>query len=310
MQNEFEQPENAPVSTRAESPVKMKLEYKPGKTPEQYAKHANPKEDAKVGFLYYDKELKRDIKLDSVTLFVLGVYSQVSGAVKITEKEYRNYQTNLVVDTRQDIMVLKEAFVKNAETLKKGLYREVKSFVDADKKRFDGVGYRMVFVAYVRELDKVVHLECSQRLQYAFKKSIAAATKERTDKVNLFGLSSLSTEIWAFKFSGEYSLVDESDNEYSGKGNLYCAPVLSCGVIKPVTKNYEVLFPYLSSVQDQMRDYITAQQAYYGSEESNRQRAEPTPQNKVDEVPLEYANAAKNDFESPVKFDDSSDLPF
>jgi len=35
MQNEFEQPENAPVSTRAESPVKMKLEYKPGKTPAQ-----------------------------------------------------------------------------------------------------------------------------------------------------------------------------------------------------------------------------------------------------------------------------------
>jgi len=309
MQNEFEQPGNAPVSTRTESPVKMKLEYKPGKTPAQYAKHANPKQDEKIGFLYYDKDLKRNVKMDKVTLFTVGVYSQIAGAVKITEKEYRNYQTNLVEDTRQDIMVLREAFVQNSEILCKGVYRTVKNFVDENPKQFQGVGYRMVMVAYCRELDKIVHLECSQRLQYALKKSIANATKERVDKVSLLGLTSISSEIWGFVFAGDYSLVNEKDEPYTDRGDLYCAPILSCGVIKATTKNFEEIFSYVSSVQDQMGEYISGQQSYYNSDASNATRsesstyfAEPAPVSILPPAP------PANDFEPPVTFDDS--LPF
>lgn len=308
MENDFEQPDHAPTSARAESPVKMRLEYKPGKTPEQYAKHANAKEDEKVGFRYYDNDLKRSVKMDKITFFVIGMYSQIAGAVKITDKEYRNYQTNLCPDTRTDIFVLREAYVKDAPVLCKGDYHTVKAFVNDNPRQFQGVGYRQVMVAYVKELDKICSIEVPRRLEYAMRQAIAKRTGEKIGKVSLLGLTDISSEIWGFNFAGEYLAVNEKDEAHTGKGDLFFAPVLGCGIIKPTSKGYEQLFPYISSVQDQMRDYINAQQAYYGSADSDKQRHEKQESvSPVMDTGFPTAPPA-NDFEAPNTEMDA--LPF
>jgi len=79
----FETPSEQPKSAASLSPIKYWGDYRPGKIPGQFLKNSNPTEDDKIGFSYYDKELKQRIKLHAFTGWFVGLYSQVAGAVQV-----------------------------------------------------------------------------------------------------------------------------------------------------------------------------------------------------------------------------------
>ena len=262
----FEQPSEQPRAASQLSPIKFWGEFKPGKIPGQFAKKHSVEEDDKIGFTYYDKELKQRVRLNAFTGWFCGLYSQVSGSVK-AGSEFYNYGSNLVADTRTDILSVR--LKSTGKEIVRGNYQQVKAFIAANP-QYEGVRYQKVILLYIDQLDGVVAFTCSQKLEQGLLKAIAAASNTANlKKVNLFNLGALTSEIWGFRFDGKYQQVDAEGNEYQGKGELSYLPELSAGVIK-INGQYADKFAMLSDLTSMATFYVEGAQAHLQSSSTQR----------------------------------------
>jgi hypothetical protein len=261
----FETPSEQPKSAASLSPIKYWGDYRPGKIPGQFLKNSNPSEDDKIGFSYYDKELKQRIKLHAFTGWFVGLYSQVAGAVQVGSSFY-NFSTNLVADTRTDIMSLKD--VAKGREMVRGTYAEVKQWLNANPD-MAGVRYTKVVLLYVDELEAVIAFNVSQKLEQGLREAVAVASNTKPEKINLFNLGSLTSETWGFRFDGKYKAVDREGQPFAGKGEFSYVPELTSGVIKINGANAEK-FAMLSDLTSMATLYVEGAQAHLQSSSVQR----------------------------------------
>lgn len=254
----FEQPSEQITSrTGVQSPIKYWVDYRPGKIPQQFAKKFDPLTDEKIGFSYWDKEAAQKMKLGNWTGWFLGLFSQVGGAVQ-QGSTWVNYNTNLVADTRTDVMSLR---AQGGSELVRGTYQEVKAWIN-NHPELAGIKYQKILIAYVDELQCVCAFQLSQKFEAGLRAAVAAASNTVPSKINLFNLGALTSETWGFNFNSEFKPVDREGEPYEGKGELSFMPALSAGVIKINGKHAEK-FNMLSDLTSLTALYVEGAQAHF-----------------------------------------------
>jgi hypothetical protein len=281
--NEFETPQAAP--TGAASPISRAIEYKPGKVPESYVKMSSP-EIAKAGFRYWDSEAETLRFIENPVFYILARCSRVAGAIPDANDRYRNFFSNLVFDTRTDIISLREQGMK--APLYSGLFKDVKEYIA--KEGLKGVGHQTVFVCYCPQLDQIVSIPIGSVLEKRVIQSISAASNVKPERVSLYALNSLTTQIWALVMTGQYEGVEKDGNPYNGKGDMFYAPVMSAGVITSTGKRAE-FFAELAAMQQSVVDYLDATQKRLqdfqtGSTYPNENKNAPVQENAL---PLQHS---------------------
>jgi len=252
MSNPFEQPTAPPPSSNLESPWRFRLEYKSGKVPEGFAPSATP-EQAKSGMSYYDKDLpegQRMVKLGKFTAIILSSLSGVKGATKEGESLV-NYYSNLVRNTQEDELQVWRSGVDRP--LYSGLYKSFKADLP------QGVNYAQVLIAYIPEIQETVAMYLTVGLQQQIKSAIAAATNTKANKINLFSLNDLSSQFWAFQFSGEFEKRDKEGNEWKC-GEMYFMPIIKAVVMNQRAET-QGWFDKLGAIQDNISAYLDAAKA-------------------------------------------------
>lgn len=284
----FEQPSEQITSrTGVQSPIKYWVDYRPGKIPQQFAKKFDPLTDEKIGFSYWDKEAAQKVKLQSWTGWFLGLFSQVGGAVQ-QGSTWVNYNTNLVADTRTDVMSLR---AQGGSELVRGTYQEVKAWIN-NHPELAGIKYQKIMIVYVDELQCVCAFQLSQKFEAGLRAAVAAASNTVPSKINLFNLGALTSETWGFNFNSEFKPVDREGEPYEGKGELSFMPALSAGVIKINGKHAEK-FNMLSDLTSLTTLYVEGAQAHF----SQAKAQTPVQQTNVQHTPMSQAVGV---FEQPT----------
>lgn len=246
---EGDQPVGAPVKG-AVTPWTLKLEYKSGKTPEGYVADATP-EKAKAGINYYDKEAKERIQIkQELTCCIVAVLSGVSGTVKDSSDKYFNYSSNLIRDTRSDVLNVWMAGVP--KPVISGIYNEFKKDLP------QGVGYTRFLICYVPELDQLVSFELTVGLGMAVEAAIAAACGKKVKEISLFNLCDL-TQFWVVKFANDFDKMTKDGAPWEGKGEMYFIPKTRAFVVTPTGKNPE-LYEKLEGFAKEIEEYLVAKQ--------------------------------------------------
>lgn len=263
MQNDFEELTD-PVSTNTDNPIQLTIEYKPGETDATWASMATPEkliEANKLGFSYYNKDTQSRVILESATFYILRQYLRLGG--KIWEsRPARSFESNLTHDLRTDRISFRESYVKGG--LKKiGTKDEVRAWANAQGLPNGATGVNIILVCYCPELNAVVEIKATKRIEVAIAKAIKNASGRAPGRSFLFDLCSIDTRFLAFGFTGQYAKVkkplpDQIDEgkEYDGNGQLLFEPVFRFGEITiGKNPNRHAQLKYMS---DLVEEYVCA----------------------------------------------------
>lgn len=305
-----EAPTAPPPVQKLSYPWSQKIDYKSGKVAQAFALKAMP-EDVKAGFSYYDRDAKTTVPMPAFRAIVVASLSGVSGTTKMGD-QYVNYWSNLVKDTRTDVLEVKMQGADKPQYT--GIYKDIKPEFP------QGVSYTQVLICYVPETQLFMSINLTVGLQEHLKRCIAVATGTTPKKVNLFGLCDLTSQYWGFKFTGGFSKVDKEGNPYTNTGEMYFMPDCEVFVIneKP---GFEAQFALLNQGSEACSDYVQAEQdRIYGVQaKQNKKQADPMPEPiaSVQPAPAQRqplavnfpaeVNAAFPDTAPPVDVDE---LPF
>jgi hypothetical protein len=216
-----ELPTAPPPAQQRSYPWTKRVDYRSGKVAQAFAAQAMP-ENVKAGFSYYDSEAKSSISLEAFQAIVVASLSGIAGVTKEGDRYY-NYYSNLVKDTRTDVLAVRMQGVD--KVIGTGLYSELKETLPS------GVGYTQVLICYVKEYDQIMALNLTVGLQNHLKNAIAVATSTQASKVNLFGLCDLITQFWGFSFTGKFVKTDKEGKPWSGTGDMYFMPECNAFVV-------------------------------------------------------------------------------
>lgn len=233
------------------------------------------KSDLLCGFRTYDTEIKQRVALNEFTAFVIGVYAGSFSNGK--ERGDINYQSNIVRDTRTDI-IHSFYFIKppgandyKIETLAIGNYKS--DIAPAIQEQGRNSSYTKVIVAYIKELDEVRAFHISSTAEAGFVKAIAKSQGTEEHKASLFRIGELASEIWAFRFSGEFEPVVFPATGARNVGltvsatkeakAIFFQPVLKAGVIRQTTEGWAEMFEKVVEMQEEFANYIESEQGYY-----------------------------------------------
>lgn len=247
--NDGDQPVGAPTKGAA-TPWTYQLEYKSGKTASGYADVATP-EKSKAGLSYYDKEASERIYVDrEFTCCIVAVLSGISGTVKDARDNYTNYSSNLVQDTRSDILNVWMRGIP--KPILKGKYMDIKPNLP------EGVGYTRYLICWVPELNQLVSLELTVGLGIAVEKAIAEICGKKPKDISLFNLCELA-QFWVLKISHEFDKMDKDGNDYAGNGDMYFIPKIRAYVITETGNNPDG-YAFLKEQSESVSEYLIAKQ--------------------------------------------------
>lgn len=298
MDNNFEQPKAPPTGNSFTTPWDHRLTFKSGKVAQGIAAKIDP-EDVKAGFSYYDKDAAQNVRLDQFTCIVVKVLAGVAGVTKEGDY-YQNWYSNLVADTRSDILQVR---VQGSDKVQfQGRYADFKADLPS------GVGYSLVFLIYCVESKKYFALGTTVGLQSHLKNVIAKATNSKPSKVSLYNLCDLTTQYWGFKFTGNLLKVDVDGNSWDGKGEMYFMPECTCFTInqKPETEDW---FALLGLATDRANEYLNRSQEHVWKSSAPAVKRDVEPDyNFPDTEPPAQPRSNAVQVEMPES--EFSDLPF
>ncbi len=283
MQNEFDAP--TPVQTSnhdfSADPLygKSPINYNAGSLDSTSVKlwfngKISP-EDLLCRFHYYDSEQKAKVEMSSFTAFVIAVcYGAFSNG---KERGETNYQSNLVRDTRTDILqcfyfarsLSSEKYERHV--LATGNYKAdiAPALLEQGRKN----AYTKVLVVYIPELQDIRAIHLNATSEAGFVKAIAAARGVPEHKASLYDIGQLSSEFWAFRFTGAFEPVVFSPKDAKNvpetvpatdkAQKIFFQPVIKAGVIRATTKGYEERFAALQAMYAEFEAYNTSEQAHY-----------------------------------------------
>ncbi len=226
-------------------------------------------DDMQQGFQQYDPEFKGKVSINAFTAYVLGLYYGAFSNGK--DKGDIRYSSNLVNDTRTDILQMSYFVNQERRTLAIGNYMQ--DISPAVKALNRGSSYTKIIVAYVPELKATVGIHLGATAEAGFVKGIAKAYGQEEWKTKLYGMSDIENEIWVFKFNGEF----EGPVVFSAKDakrvpatipatpkadKVYFQPVIQAGVIRSDNPRYKDTFAHVSALRNEFSDYIASEQAY------------------------------------------------
>lgn len=250
----FEQPQqnDVPIRTKVETPWTRRVEYKSGKVQEVFASGATP-EQVKAGFSYYDKEEKKNVRIETFTASIVAITFGVSGTV-LDGKGYINYMSNLVFDTRnQPLEVFYWAGVgddRKKISIATGFYSDFRATLP------NGVSYSKVLIAYIHETGELASFQMSAAMEGALKEGIATATGRKPGQISIYEIAKSDERFWTFRFSGVFFKRTKEGAAWDGKGDMYFYPELTCGVMS--AENVPVLPRHKQAVVN----YIEQSQKY------------------------------------------------
>jgi len=329
--NEFEQPTNV-ESTRhdfSKNPLagKQPIQYASGKLEQVSAKMyfdgKIPHDELLCGFKYYNPETKTKTLLSEFTAFVIGVYYGSFSNGK--ERGDINYQSNLVADTRTDILhsfyFMRSGDNYEIKTLALGNYKaDIAPAIEAEGR---GSSYTKVLVAYIKELGEIRAIHLNSTAEAGFVKAIAKSQDIAEHKASLYRIGELASEIWVFKFSGQFEPVIFSTKEAKSVGAtvpaqpgakaLFFQPVLQAGVIRQTSEKWRETYNEIAQMQLEFSDYIQSEQNYY-FDRLKKGGKEPVSASQV-KPPAQPANTDPNFPTADVTSygesgDNGDDLPF
>lgn len=257
--SEGDQPLGAPTKGAA-TPWLYKLEYKSGKIASGYADIATP-ERAKAGLSYYDKEAsERKTITSELTLCIVAVLTGVSGTTKDSRDNYTNYSSNLVRDTRTDVL---NVYIQGIPTPQfTGKYQKAASSNEAatvgGKYLPQGVGYTKYLICWCPELEQIVSVELTVGLGIAIENAIAESCGKKRKDISLFNLCELA-QFWVLKIAAEFEKKDKDGNDYAGDGDMYFIPKMRAFVITESGNNPE-LYADLCQMSEQVSSYLEDRQ--------------------------------------------------
>lgn len=253
-----------------------------------------PPGDLLCGFKYYDPVAKTKVELNQFTAFVVGVYYGSFSNGK--ERGEINYQSNLVADTRTDVM---HSFFFSRppgsdeykiQTLAIGNYRA--DIAPAIENEGRGSSYTKIIVAYVQELDEIRAFHLGATAEAGFVKAIAKSQGVPEHKASLYRIGELSSEIWAFTFNGEFEPVVFSPKDARNVGatvlaekgakTIFFQPVIAAGVIRQTSEKWRETYNKVAEMQLEFLDYIESEQTYLRERLAKKsgqpvQQAQPAP---------------------------------
>lgn len=292
-----------------------------------------PKEELLCGFKWYDPEAKEKKTLDRFTAFVLGVYYGSFSNGK--ERGEINFQSNLVTDTRQDVLhsfyFLRDGDDYKIKTLALGHYAtEIKPAIEREGR---GSSYTKVIVAYIQELDDIRAIHLGATAEAGFVKAIAQSQGQPEHKASLYRIGELASEIWAFRFEGEFEPVVFSPKEKKNVGltmpaekgakAIFFQPVIKAGVIRQTSEKWRDMYEKVAALHEEFTDYLESEQTYYrerltkgtgATSQSTPARENETPQ-PPQQKPVNRGNASEvpfppDDITSYPENGNGDDLPF
>lgn len=218
----------------------LQIQYGSGKVEENFLKYATDEylqenvEKSKVGFSYYDKELKQRVSMAALSFVALEIYVGLSGF----DGEDVNYWSSRSRDTRKEPLTV---WASNASApILSGLYVGKKHKDDVStvggKPVPPAAKFKPFIKAYCLELDRVIEIEVSAICQTGLKKAIASADgkPDNWSKIFLLGLAS-NDHLWGFRLSG-YAKVQKDGSPHTGKGNMFYEPIFQAGVVNPTLR--------------------------------------------------------------------------
>lgn len=248
MDNFFEQPtQNDIPKSGASYPWVRFIEYKSGKTPAAFAADASP-EQVKAGFSYYDKETQQTVHLEKFTGTIIAMLSGVQGTVPDGAR-YINYYSNLVADTRYQIIDVRMVYGESSVLVASGIYQDFKKDLP------QGVGYAKYAIIYDHASGDCVAMRLTAGLDQSLREAIAAETEQSPARVNLFDLFQIQGRFWAFHFGGKFTKRTKEGEPWNGAGEMFFYPELKAGI----TTSQK--FPALADLEAAVPAYLEADQA-------------------------------------------------
>lgn len=243
MNDFFEKPtaEDAPKGS-ASYPWTKFVEYKSGKTPQGFANAATPGQ-VNAGFSYYDKDKAETVHIGKMAASIIAVLSGVQGTVPDGTR-YLNYYSNLVQDTRTQTIDVRLGYGENSVVIASGIYNEFKSALP------QGVGYSKYAILYLHDTQDCVAVRLTAGLETALQEAIAAETKQKQNRVNLFDIFQITGRFWAFRFSGSFTKRTKDGAEWAGHGDMFFYPELKAGIVTADK------FPDLLTLQAAVESYV------------------------------------------------------
>lgn len=233
------------------------------------------KNDLLCTFKYYNLEAREKVEIKSFTAYLLGVYYGSFSNGK--ERGEINFQTNLVSDTRTDILQCFYFIKPNSsdkyrrEVLATGNYKA--DIVPALERNGRKGSYTKVLVCYIPELDEVRAIHLNATSEAGFLKAIATARGIPEYKANLWGMTDLESEIWAFRVTGDFEPVvftpqgqkntPATVSATAGAQKIYFQPIIKAGVIRMYNEKWMDIFNKVSELQVEFAEYIESEQSYY-----------------------------------------------
>lgn len=242
----------------------LSIEYKANKTPEAYAHLAQGAaladyvKNGALGFSYFDKEANKRVPLPELTFVVMEAYAGVAGF----DGENRiSYWSNRAKDTRKEPLAV---FASNhSGPICSGLYQTIKEQLPK------AANYTKFVKAYCVQLDRVIELKLTASAERGMQKAIAAAelTAGRRRKWESVFVLSLpdNDHLWGFHLTG-YARETKEGEDYTGKGELYLAPVFHAGILNPVKQ--KDMWQKCRELQDSERAAHEAYRAKYQQAET------------------------------------------
>lgn len=249
----FETPEQGPQSGAGpENPISFTIDYKSGRTPGNFAAHATP-EQSGACFSYWNRDAEARFTISDMTLFVLGSYWKMAGEVGEGDSR-RRFTSNYVTDMRTEPFYFREKFVKGGGQYTIGLKDEVRAWA-TDNRLEDATRLMITLICYVPELNAIVEVDCSRRIEDALGQAIEAATGKKPARLFQLGFNAISTEYWAFRFDGRYVAADK-DGKAHKAGELFWQPVFQCGVVRSNSPKTKERFDQLEHLREPLVRWV------------------------------------------------------
>ena len=286
-----------------EKPFTKYLEYKPGKTPANFAGSATA-EQVNAGFSYYDKEAATRVQLHNFRAIVVG---QAMGAGGVTKDgaRYINYYSNLVSNTKTDPI---RVYMRGASTpVAQGLYQNIKADLP------DGVGFKHYLIVYIPELNECAAMEITYGLQCCFQRVIASNATGRKvpyNRVNMFALLDMQHQYYMFTFNGSFYKASKEADRYES-GECYFYPQVTVKMIVDdkqlefLDAHSEAVTKWLESERDRVAGDMMSQTASRSSQQAS-QASQQAPQQASKQTP----QRADDNFPDLEPLNEFADLPF
>lgn len=288
------------------------VNYKSGKTPEQYVKHASDSlgDDVaagRVGFYIYDREARAANPILNPAFVVLESYAGIEGF----DGETR-FWSNRVKDTRYDTLRVcssasfawigdKKAYKAIAE----GRYETIKG------KLPQGAKFTIFLVVMLVPSGEVVEIKTTAAVTRGIENALKAAGQKRTF---LLGIAD-NDLMWGFRHTGFAQITKEGD-PYAGKGEMFWSPTFQTGIIDPAKS------PDLHAKSVQAQDAERKRHAAFIAAGHRRKSNDPGADHQAAETPTQTdirPTAAASNFYSTQEFPTTAqaapsiepdDLPF